>query len=115
RRAWRESPDRQRAEGSAVLHALIEAGVKPGDLDDAFDRVCDYAEVEFPAGAGGGPDPAPAGKALQQFWEALEALLPNPVDPKARCSLQSTMRDFRRRLRVGPPGPPRVGAGGGAG
>jgi ATP-dependent helicase/nuclease subunit A len=108
RRAWRDYLDRRRAEGSAVLHELIEAGVKPGDLDDAFDRVCDYAEVEFPAGDGGCPDPAPAREALSRFWSALEGLLPDPVDPQAKCSLQAAMRDFRRRLRVAALGKPRV-------
>ena len=108
RRAWRDYLDRQRAEGSSVLHELIEAGVKPVDLDLAFDRVCDYAEVEFPAGDGACPDPTPAREALSRFWPALEALLPDPIDPKARCSLQTSMRDFRRRLRVAALDKPRV-------
>ena len=42
RRAWRDYVERERALGSPVLLALEEADVRAQDLDDAFDRVCQY-------------------------------------------------------------------------
>src|SRR6266851_7538625 len=38
-RAWRDYLDRERARGSAILQELLEAGVRPADLDQAFETV----------------------------------------------------------------------------
>ena len=111
RRAWRDYLDRQRALGSRILRDLTEAGVKPVDLDRAFDKVCGYAEVDFPAGDAERPDPAPARAALLQFWKALEPLLPDPIDADTSCSVQKTALEFRRQLRVAVLEEPRVVAG----
>ncbi|HEU4439859.1 MAG TPA: UvrD-helicase domain-containing protein, partial [Methylomirabilota bacterium] len=108
RRAWRDYLDRERALGSPVLHELIEAGVKPRDLDTAFDTVCNYAEVDFPAGAAPRPDATPARDALRQFWAGLQALLPGPITADTTCPVQRAMREFRRRLRVADLEEPRV-------
>src|SRR6266850_4955521 len=56
RRAWRDYLDRQRALGSPALQELMAAGVRPADLDRAFDTVCNYAEVVFPVGEAPRPD-----------------------------------------------------------
>ena len=100
RRAWRDYLDRERAAGSAVLRDLLDAGVRPTDLDDAFDTVCNYGEVAFPVGAAPRPDPAPARAALDRFWTGLNALLPGGVPPDTTCPVQKRMRDFMGRLRV---------------
>ena len=100
RRAWRDYLDRQRALGSPALQELIAAGVKPDDLDRAFDTVCGYGEVAFPVGEAPLPDPAQARAALDRFWKGLNALLPGPIDPDTSCKLQRTMRELARRLRV---------------
>src|ERR1700682_299576 len=55
--AWRDYLDRQRAEAAAALRELLEAGVRPADLDRAFEKVCNYPEVAFPAGDAPRPDP----------------------------------------------------------
>src|SRR5262245_51008185 len=108
RRAWRDYLDRQRALGSSVLRELVDAGVKPSDLDHAFQTVCTHADVAFPAGDASRPDPTPARAALEQFWERLEALLPGPIDPDTTCPVQRAMRKFRRRFRVAALAEPRV-------
>ena len=100
REAWRDYLDRQRALGSPILQELAEAGVKPKDLDDAFDVVCNYAEVEFPTSDAPRPDPTQARVALERFWTALNALTPNPLDGDTTCKVQKRVRDFRRRFRV---------------
>jgi ATP-dependent helicase/nuclease subunit A len=100
RRAWRDYLDRERAEGSAVLRELLEAGVRPADLDDAFDTVCNYGEVAFPVGDTPRPDPAPARAALDRFWRGLTALLPGDVPRDTTCPVQKRMREFIGRLRV---------------
>src|SRR5437870_5199115 len=47
RRAWRDFLDRERAAGSPPLRALLEAGLGPPDLDQAFGIVCNFPEVDF--------------------------------------------------------------------
>jgi ATP-dependent helicase/nuclease subunit A len=111
RRAWRAYLERERAAGSSVLRELLEAGVRPVDLDDAFDIVCDYAEVEFPAGEGPRPDPTLARAALDRFWKVLDALLPDGVPRDTTCPVQKRMRDFAGRLRVAALDDPREVAG----
>src|SRR6266849_3453412 len=100
RRAWRDYLDRQRALGSPALQELIATGVRPADLDRAFDTVCNYAEVAFPVGEAPRPDPAEARDALERFWNGLKALLPGEIVPVTTCKVQQTMREFARRLRV---------------
>jgi ATP-dependent helicase/nuclease subunit A len=106
--AWRDYLDRQRAQGSPGLRELLDAGVRPGDLDDAFHIVCNYPEVDFPTGAAPRPDPAPARAALEHFWAALNALLPDGGPRETTCSVQKRMREFARRLRVASLEEPRV-------
>ena len=108
RRAWRDYLDRQRALGSPALQELIAAGVKPPDLDRAFDTVCGYGEVAFPGGAAPRPDPGPAREALERFWKGLSALQPGRIDPNTTCKVQRAMREFARRVRVVSPEEPRV-------
>ena len=100
RHAWREYLDRQRANGSPALHELVEAGVRPADLDRAFDTVCNYAEVEFPVGQAPRPDAGPARAAFERFWATLTGLLPDGVPRDTTCAVQKRMRDLARRLRV---------------
>ncbi len=99
-RAWRLYLDRERAAGSPTLRDLLDAGVRPPDLDGAFRIVCTYAEIEFPPGEGTAPDPAPAWQALDRFWTALNGCLPGPIEPETTCPIQQTMQGFSGRLRV---------------
>src|SRR5438477_5084032 len=40
--AWRDYLDRERARGSQLLMELQDAGIRPGDLDDAFKTLCTF-------------------------------------------------------------------------
>ena len=51
---------------------MLEAGLKPADLDRAFDTVCLYDEVEFPPGDAPMPDPGAGWAELERFWTALQ-------------------------------------------
>ena len=106
--AWRDYLDRQRGQGSPALRELLDAGARPVDLDRAFDKVCNYPEVDFPAGDAPRPDPAHARAALERFWAALTALLPGGGPRETTCSVQKRMREFARRLRVASLEEPRV-------
>ena len=106
--AWRDYLDRQRGQGSPALQELLDAGARPVDLDRAFDKVCNYPEVDFPAGDAPRPDPAQARAALERFWAALTALLPGGGPRETTCSVQKRMREFARRLRVASLEEPRV-------
>jgi len=98
-RAWREFLDRERATGSPRLRELFETGMTAADLDAAFGTVCTLNDVTFPPGDGEAPDPAPAGRALEMFWRALEPLLP-PIAAATSCRVQRAARAFRGRWRV---------------
>ena len=106
--AWRDYLDRQRGQGSPALRELLDAGARPVDLDRAFDKVCNYPEVDFPAGDAPRPDPAQARAALERFWAALTALLPGGGPRETTCSVQKRMREFARRRRVASLEEPRV-------
>jgi ATP-dependent helicase/nuclease subunit A len=108
RRAWRDYLDRERALGSPILHELIAAGVKPVDLDRAFETVCSYAEVAFPVGEAPAPDPTQARTAHDRLWKGLNALLAGPIDPNTSCPVQETMHKVAPRLRVASLDEPRV-------
>ena len=100
RQAWRDYLDRERASGSPVLRELRDAGMTPGDLDAAFGTVCMFSDVTFPPGDGRLPDPAPAWRDLETFWNKLERLLPSTIEAKTTCGVQRAARTFRGRWRV---------------
>jgi len=99
-RAWRDYLDRERARGSQFLMELQDAGIRPGDLDEAFEKLCTFADVAFPPGDGEAPDPAPGWATLDRFWKALSALLPDPIAPDTTCKVQKAARHCRGLLRV---------------
>ena len=49
-RVWREFITSARAAGDPDMMALLEADIRPKDLDSAFATICDNEDVEFPAG-----------------------------------------------------------------
>lgn len=98
-RAWRDYLDRERVRGAPELREVQETGLSAGDLDEAFETVCTFSDVTFPPGNGQAPDPAPARRALVQFWKRLEPELP-PISPDTTCPVQKAARRFRGRFRV---------------
>ncbi|MEO7244446.1 MAG: UvrD-helicase domain-containing protein, partial [Rubrivivax sp.] len=99
-RAWRDFITSARAAGDADMMSLLDADIKPKDLDAAFARICDNDDVEFPAGEAERPDPKAAWKALEAFWKTLQQQLPSPIDPDTTCKIQEAARTFGGQLRV---------------
>ncbi len=100
RQSWRDYRTQRKAAADPVMLELIEAGLKPADLDRAFDTVCLYDEVEFPSGDAGKPSVEAAWVQLDQFWTALQKDLPVPFDPDSTCEIQKRAHRFRGQLRV---------------
>jgi ATP-dependent helicase/nuclease subunit A len=99
-RVWRDFVAVARAQGDRDMMALLEAGVRPNDLDEGFATVCLHEDVEFPPGDGTLPDSAPAVRALEGFWRELQTHLPDPIDPASTCRIQLAARDFRGHYAV---------------
>ncbi len=99
RQSWRDYRSQERAAGNADLARLAEAGIQAKDLDDAFDVVCLYEDVDFSADELPAPDDAAAWKALATFWAAVEADLPDPVPAETKCRTQQAAARFRRDWR----------------
>ena len=100
RQSWRDYRTEAKAAGDKDMLALLEAGLEPKHLDDAFAKVCMYAEVDFPAGDAASPNPTIAWTALDVFWARLQKKRVKPIDPDTTCGTQKAMRAFERRLRV---------------
>src|SRR5206468_2044599 len=94
-RAWREFITNARAAGDPDMMALVQADIRPTDLDSAFAIICENEDVEFPAGEGVCPDPKPARMALEAFWKELQRYLPSPVDLESTCRIQKAAGVFR--------------------
>ena len=100
RQSWRDYRTQAKAAGDPLMLALLDAGVKPSDLDEAFDRVCLFEEVEFPAGDAKPPDARSAWKAMEVFWAELKKKLPATIAPDTTCKTQQAARRFIGQLRV---------------
>jgi len=100
KRAWREFVTSTRSAGDPTMMALLDADIRPRDLDAAFATICLNEDVEFPAGDADCPDPGAARKALDAFWTQLQRHLPTEIDPATTCPIQKAARGFRGQLDV---------------
>ncbi len=99
-RAWREYLALERGRSSEVLHRLGDAGVQPKDLDDAFNKVCLFEEVEFLGGAVPIPEVDRAWADLEEFWRHLQSHLPTPLHRDTSCGVQQAAREYMWRSRI---------------
>jgi ATP-dependent helicase/nuclease subunit A len=100
KRAWRDFITSARSAGDPLMLELLDTGVKPPDLDDAFRVICENEDVVFPSGEGTCPDSKPAWKALERFWAVLQKHLPETIDADTTCKIQQAARQFQGQLRV---------------
>ena len=84
--AWRDYRAQARAAGDSHLAALDDAGISASALDKAFETVCLYEDVTFPAPAAPMPDLAACWAAVEAFWSKLRALLPSPLPSAFTCA-----------------------------
>jgi ATP-dependent helicase/nuclease subunit A len=99
-RAWRDFVTSAREAGDPDMMALLQAGIRPTDLDSAFATVSVNDDVEFPPGEAVRPDPKPAWEALDKFWTELQTHLSPEIDGGTTCLIQRAARQFRAELRV---------------
>src|SRR4029077_15675392 len=49
-RVWREFVTTARTDGDSDMIELLQADIRPKDLDSAFAKICENDDVEFPPG-----------------------------------------------------------------
>ena len=99
-RAWRDFVSGAQASGDPDLIALLDAGIRPQDLDSAFATICGNEDVDFPAEDGVCPNPAPALLELRIFWDELNTHLPLPIATESTCKIQQKAMEFRAQWHV---------------
>ena len=97
-RAWRDYVSAARARGFAPMLDLIDAGVKPKDLDQAFAAVCEHEDVTFDMGGGEPPAFDAVLKQVERFWKALAKLKPDEFAEETKCKAQLKFDEFGSRL-----------------
>ena len=98
--AWRDFLAHARTTGHPLLQELRDAGLKTGQLQKAFETICDLEDVEFPTGDAQRPDVTKVWREVDRFWAELGKLLPKTIDPKTTCKTQQRAVRFRRELRI---------------
>ncbi|HVW90613.1 MAG TPA: UvrD-helicase domain-containing protein, partial [Gaiellaceae bacterium] len=98
-RSWRDYRSQALAAGESNLMELLEAGITAKQLDKAFETVCLYEDVTFPADDAPKPDTAKACAAIEAFWSELQALMPTQIDPDSTCTTQERAVRFERQWR----------------
>ncbi|RPJ69351.1 MAG: hypothetical protein EHM24_18845 [Acidobacteria bacterium] len=101
RQAWRDFVAERRAAGCGAMLDLLDAGVLPKDLDDAFAIVCENEDVEFDGGEGAAPDAGPVWPEVERFWAQLTALRPPRFPEETTCPVQRRFEADEGRLRYG--------------
>ena len=99
RQAWRDFVAEQRAAGCRAMLDLLDAGVRPKDLDEGFATVCEHEDVEFDRGQGDEPDPVPVWREVDRFWAQLTALRPACFPEETTCPVQRRFEEHEGRLR----------------
>jgi len=100
KQVWRDFLIQGRASGNPLIQELKDAELKPKELDDAFDTVALYAEVDFPPGDAQRPDTAVVWAALDVFWAALKAKLPASIPQGTTCPTQKVAQRFLGQMRI---------------
>ncbi|MEO8260852.1 MAG: UvrD-helicase domain-containing protein [Acidobacteriota bacterium] len=98
--AWRDFLAQARTSGHPLLQELRDAGLKTGQLQKAFETICDLEDVEFPTGNAPPPDVEHVWRRVDRFWTALSKLLPASIDPNTTCKVQERAVRFRRELGI---------------
>jgi ATP-dependent helicase/nuclease subunit A len=96
--AFREALERLHDRGDPDSLRLASYGIAPRDLRDAFDLVCTYDEVDFPAPSVPPPDPGPAFQDFLAWWGPFSRQVPDPVSGTSTCKLQHLTEEVRLAL-----------------
>ena len=99
-RSWRDYREQAAAAGDVDLLDLNTAGVTAKQLDKAFEIVCLYSDVDFPADDASPPDTEKTWTSLTAFWDALRSMLPDPPPPGTTCDTQKRAQRFAHEWRA---------------
>ncbi len=100
RQSWRDYRSQLKSAADPLMLEMLDVGIKPSDLDRAFDTVCLYDEVEFPGGDAQMPDATAAWAGLDTYWTALRKHLPGSIASSTSCATQKAARKFIGQFRV---------------
>jgi ATP-dependent helicase/nuclease subunit A len=98
--SWRDFLIAAKAAGDPSVATLSDAGVKPKDLDSAFETVCRYEEVDFNPGDAVQPDTTAGFSALDTFWATMCRKLPTTIAEDTTCKTQRVARRFYGQMRI---------------
>lgn len=87
-------------DGAALLKRLSDSGIRAEALYRPLQIVCDNGEAEFPAQEVPEPELALFWEEVDVFVGALEARIPNPLEPGTTCALQQKGRRLLERSRA---------------
>jgi ATP-dependent helicase/nuclease subunit A len=99
-RVWRDFVTSTRTAGDRDMMKLLEADIKPKDLDSAFATICLNDDVTFPPGEAGCPDSKQALKSLEKYWSELQKHLPAVIARETTCGIQKAAREFSGQFHV---------------
>ena len=90
-RVWRDFITSARGAGDPDMMALMEADIRPKDLDSAFATICGNDDVDFPAGEADCPDPKPARRGAREvLGGTAEHTCPPRIDSDTTCAIQKS-------------------------
>ena len=98
--SWRDYRAQANSSADPDLMELVNAGVTARQLDKAFEKICLFEDVTFPAGDAPMPDAEAAWEALRQFREQMKARLPVPIPDESTCKIQERAGRFERQWRA---------------
>jgi ATP-dependent helicase/nuclease subunit A len=100
RQSWRDYRVQAKAIGDPDVMELLDAGITAKQLDGAFETMCLYEDVRFPAGHASMPETAVVWKAVEAFCADLKSKIPAPVSEDSTCKTQERAQRFLRQLKA---------------
>jgi ATP-dependent helicase/nuclease subunit A len=92
--AWSRACERLAHEGAQELRDILMVGLKPAQLEDLYDRMCDYVDVEFPAEKRPRPDPTRLRERLEELVDQAALVLPHKRPSGGYDDLQRRLRSL---------------------
>ena len=94
RNAWVRACERFAHDGARELRELVTVGLKPAQLFDLYQRMCDFADVQFPAPAHPRPDPTRVRERLEWLVDQARAVMPIKRPAGGYDDLQRRLRSL---------------------
>ena len=98
--AWVRACERFAHDGAPELRELVTVGLKPAQLYTLYEKMCEFADVEFPAPTHPRPDPTRVRERLDLLLDQAHAVLPFKRPAGGYDDLQRRLRGliFKREV-----------------